>query len=107
MGSDAAREREGDSDAGILAEIRERKAREGGADGPCIVVEKESDEIADGNRIVGLHEERVRGAEAVVCEAAEAPHAGAWIETTNRFDCRNVDVVAPHTGPWIETVPCA
>ncbi len=32
-----------------------------------------------------------------------APHAGAWIETDNKFPVRIEIVVAPHAGAWIET----
>ena len=32
-----------------------------------------------------------------------APHAGAWIETTDVSVKLNTDFVAPHAGAWIET----
>jgi len=32
-----------------------------------------------------------------------APHAGAWIETVNRFVGKCWRLVAPHAGAWIET----
>ena len=37
--------------------------------------------------------------------AAVAPHAGAWIETTNNIIPSAKDaLVAPHAGAWIETL---
>ncbi len=32
-----------------------------------------------------------------------APHAGAWIETTNTCSTKPTTTVAPHAGAWIET----
>ncbi len=32
-----------------------------------------------------------------------APHAGAWIETTDTGTYHAIGTVAPHAGAWIET----
>ena len=32
-----------------------------------------------------------------------APHAGAWIETIDKYRRRWPSKVAPHAGAWIET----
>ena len=33
-----------------------------------------------------------------------APHAGAWIETTDERTGSQYRAVAPHAGAWIETI---
>ena len=57
------------------------------------------------------HPMRVRGLKQypvwnMISEYKVAPHAGAWIETTNGmlYVCRTL--VAPHAGAWIETKRC-
>ncbi len=51
---------------------------------------------------------RARGLKPVATHAITpsglvAPHAGAWIETSDRFSALRRASVAPHAGAWIET----
>jgi len=54
------------------------------------------------------HPMRVRGLKLctgwLCANAAVAPHAGAWIETTIYDDISCLASVAPHAGAWIETL---
>ena len=51
-------------------------------------------------RVRGLKHDQPGGRHAAV---RVAPHAGAWIETTNGGTEAMTDGVAPHAGAWIET----
>ena len=38
-----------------------------------------------------------------MCRISVAPHVGAWIETSSRWEQDHQHTVAPHVGAWIET----
>ena len=62
---------EGSSEACILAEMGEGEVGQRGADASCVVEEKQADRVGNGDGILGLDEDCVPIAEAVVGEATE------------------------------------
>src|ERR1035437_8955884 len=72
LGGDVSLKAEGNAEACVLAEMGEGEIGQRGADAACVVEEKQADGIDDGDGVLGLDEDRVAIAEAVVGEAAEA-----------------------------------
>jgi len=69
LSCDMASQRQGYADASILAKACKGEAGEGGADNSGVV---EDQNVIEGQDVVGLNEESIRGAEAVTGPRAQA-----------------------------------